>query len=143
MNNNVRNIVFEDRVLKRLTLGFLKPVDEEFHWVFRLVDYQTAHHVLKDLVESLLFDVFFATSLKVNLLLFQHHFALMCYVSNYTIIVVINQLSVYVLEINSNYLKLYYIKIGMIESERTSSVFRAQIFIVGNDANCNYKIKSN
>ena len=72
--NIVRNIVLEDR----LTLGFLKPVDEEFYWVLRLVDYQTAHHVFKDFVESLLFDVFFATSLKVNFLLFQHKHKVAC-----------------------------------------------------------------
>lgn len=60
-----------------LTLRLLKLVDEELDRVFWLVDDQTAHHILEHLVEALLFDVLFATALEVNLLLFQHHLALL------------------------------------------------------------------
>ena len=60
-----------------LTLRLLKLVDEELDRVVWLIDDQAAHHVLEDLVEALLLDVLLATSLKVNLLLFQHHLALL------------------------------------------------------------------
>ena len=33
-----------------LTLGFLKFFNQEFDWVFWLVDDQASHHVLEDLV---------------------------------------------------------------------------------------------
>ena len=56
-----------------LTLRLLELVHEELDGVFGSVDDQRAHHVLKDLVEALLFDVLLATALEVNLLLFQHH----------------------------------------------------------------------
>ena len=60
-----------------LTLRLLKLVDEELDRVLWLIDDQAAHHVLKDLVEALLLDVLLATALEVNLLLFQHHLALL------------------------------------------------------------------
>ena len=60
-----------------LTLRLLKLVDEELDRVLWLIDDQAAHHVLKDLVEALLLDVLLATALKVDLLLFQHHLALL------------------------------------------------------------------
>ena len=60
-----------------LTLWLLNLVDEELDRVFRLVDDQTAHHVLEHLVEALLLDVLLAAALEVNLLLFQHHLALL------------------------------------------------------------------
>ena len=61
------------RLGRSLTLGFLELVDEERDGVFGSVDDESAHHVFKDLVESLLLDVLLAAALEVNLLLFQHH----------------------------------------------------------------------
>ena len=59
-----------------LTFWLFKLVNEILDRVFGLVDDQALHHVFKDLIETLLFDVLFTASLEVNLLLFQHHLAL-------------------------------------------------------------------
>ena len=56
-----------------LTIGLFKLLAEEFNRVLRAVDDERAHHVFEDLIETLLFDVFFAAALEVNFLLFQHH----------------------------------------------------------------------
>ena len=69
------NVLSTDQVL---TLRLFQLLNEELDRVFRLVDNQGAHHVLKDFVEALLLDVFFTAALEVNLLLFQHHLYCRC-----------------------------------------------------------------
>ena len=56
------------------TFWSLKLVNEELDRVFRLINYERPHHVLKCLIELLLFDVLFTAALVIQLLLFQHHF---------------------------------------------------------------------
>ena len=57
-----------------LTLRLLKLVDQELDRVLRLVNNQAAHHVFKDFIQALLLYVVLAAALKVNFLLFKHHF---------------------------------------------------------------------
>ena len=73
----MKRLIASYKYVAILTFWLLKLVNEELDWVFRLVDDETAHHVLKHLVEALLLDVLLASTLKVDLLLFQHHLALL------------------------------------------------------------------
>ena len=57
-----------------LTFRGLKLVNQVLDWVLRLVHDEGLHHVLERFIELLLLDVFFTTTLVVQLLLFQHHF---------------------------------------------------------------------
>ena len=66
-DRHLRSCVCVDTIL---TFGFLKFVNQELDRVFWLVHDQAPHHILEDLIEALLFDVFLAAALEIDFLLF-------------------------------------------------------------------------